>query len=171
MSDPSNTVTVTTPPAPSTIVLNPTDDATVRESRPDRNYGDDSVIEVDLSSRKDGLLRFDVAGIGGQAVTRVTLRAYVMDSSSYPGDVHATSTADWDEATVTWALAPAAAGATYTTTDPADVGTWVEWDLTGVLIADGVLGLRLDSISSNGVDYASIQDPAGNYPELVIELE
>lgn len=169
-SVPSNTVVVTLPPAPSTLVVTPSGDATVREGRPDRNYGDDPVIEVDLSSRKDGLLRFDVAGVGGQSVTSVKFRTYVMDSSGYPGDVHMTTVTDWDEGSVTWNLAPAADGATFLTTDEAERGTWVEWDLTGAVVADGVLSLRLDSTSSNGVDYASVQDPAGNYPELVIEF-
>ena len=169
VSGPSNTLNVTTPAVPSTLTFTPTDDASIKESRPTRNYGAEPDLWVDASSRKDTLLRFAVSGLGGATVTRVRLRLYVTDSSSSGGTVFQTLAATWSEATVTWDTAPATAAA-LGVLGAVVAGSWVELDLTGLITADGLLSFRLTSTNANGADYASQEHPSGFAPQLVVDL-
>ncbi|MEA2002999.1 MAG: PQQ-dependent sugar dehydrogenase [Actinomycetota bacterium] len=169
-SDPSSTETVTTPSLPSTIVFNPTDDATIRENRPDRNLGAEDVVEVDGRPVKAGLIRFDVSGVGAGTVVSATLRLYVTNSSSSGGTFVAMTDTNWSEATVTWANAPLGDGGTVAVLGRVARNAWIEVDITGAVIGDGAFSLRIASTVSNGVDYSSKEHASGNAPELVLEL-
>lgn len=169
-SDPSNTETVTTPSPPSTLSFAPTDDATIRENRPDRNLGADDVVEADNSPVKHSLIRFDVAGVGGGTITSATLRLYVVDSSSYGGTFVGMTDSNWSESTVTWANAPLGDGGTVATLGKVSRNAWIEVDVTAAVLGDGPFSLRIASIVKNGVDYTSKEHASGNAPELVIEL-
>ena len=170
LSGSSNTLNVTTPAQPSELLLVPTDDATIRENRPDRNLGSDSTIEVDASSKKDTLMRFDVTGIGAATVTNAKLRLYVDNGSSSGGDWTSTINVDWSENTVTWNTAPAADGLSLGSLGTVSPGTWIEFDVTALITEDGVVSIRGSSSNPNGADYVSKEGPAGFTPELVITL-
>jgi chitodextrinase len=169
VSDPSNTLNLTTPAIPSTLDFIPTDDASIKESKPTRNYGADPDLWVDGSSVKQTLLRFNITGVGTAPITRVRLRLFVTDSSSTGGDVFAALGSGWSEDTVTWATAPGI-GAFFGALGPAVVGTWVELDVTGLVTGDGPVSLRITSTNSNGADYASTEHPTGFAPELIVDL-
>lgn len=151
-----------------TLTFTPTDDATVREDRPDRQLGLDEAIEADASPPKDALLRFAVDGLAGRGVSTATLRLFVTNSSPDGGTVGLVSDSNWDEQTVTWNNAPAADGGVVTQVGDVDSGLWVDVDVTSAVTGDGPVSLRISSGSANGVDYASLQDPAGNVPELTV---
>ena len=169
LSAPSDTVTVTTPPPPMSMTFTPTDDATIREVRPDRNYNRDT-FEADNRPVKHGLLRFQVTGVGSQPIAKVTLRLFVTDSSSYGGTFTAMTDPNWNETTVTWNNAPLGDGGTVAIVNDVSRDTWIEIDLTGAIAGDGPVSWRISSILNNGVDYASKEHASGNTPELVIEL-
>ncbi|UCH24518.1 MAG: PQQ-dependent sugar dehydrogenase, partial [Trueperaceae bacterium] len=150
------------------LTFNPTDDATIRESRPDRNYGLEANVEVDLNSRKDALWRFEVSGTGGSVASAV-LRLYATDGSSYGGDFFKTTDTFWSEATVTWSTAPAGDGGLLGSLGQVDAGNWYEVDVSSLVTGDGVVSIRASSSSNNGVDYASKEE--GSFvPELVVTL-
>src|SRR5919206_518792 len=73
-SDPSNTATLTTPPAPTTQTLTPDADAQVREAFPSTAYGATSSLRIDGGTDPDvqSLLRFSVSGASA-GVTKATL--------------------------------------------------------------------------------------------------
>ena len=167
-SDPSDPVQVTTPPGPPVFVVAPSDDATVKESRPTSTYGTSQVLEVDASSRKDILLRFDVTGVGGASVTSATLRLYAVDSSSVGGALAIVPDTDWDQDAVTWSTAPAGTGGALGSLGPVSAGSWYEVDVSALVTGDGPVSLRISSTSSNGADYASTEHSNGNAPELVV---
>lgn len=166
-SDPSNTVDVTTPAAPTEVVVDVAEDATVRESRPNRNYGDDAEVDVDASSRKDGLLKFAVPDFGGQTLQRATLRLFVTNSSSTGGTFAVTDTS-WSEGTVTWDGAPDAGGVIGSLGDVSS-GTWVELDVTAAVTSGVGLSLRASSTSSNGAAYQS-KEGGPNSAQLVLQF-
>ena len=157
--------------APTTLTFVPVDDATIRESRPTRNYGSSSVLEVDASSRKDVLLGFDVTGVASATITSVTLRLYNVDSSSSGGDFAIVTDTSWTEGTVTWANAPAADGGTLGSLGSVSSGNWYELDVTPLVTGDGPVSIRISSTNSNGADYSSKEHSNGNAPELVIVTE
>jgi glucose/arabinose dehydrogenase/PKD repeat protein len=154
----------------STLVFNPTDDATIRLDRPDRQIGLDAAIEVDASPEKDTLLRFDIAGLEGREVASATLRMFVTNSSPDGGAIRLATDSAWDEETVTWNTAPAGAGSVIAQIGDVDSGLWAEVDVSAAVAVDGVVTLRITSGSANGADYASLQDPGGNVPELIVAV-
>lgn len=166
-----NTVNVTTPAGSGSgsgpITLAPSDDATISESQVSANFGGSQSLEVDASSRKDSLLRFQVAGIGSASVTSATLRLYAIDGSSSGGNLAAMTSAGWDENSVTWQNAPAA-GAAVGSLGGVSPGTWYEIDVTQRVTGDGPVSFRMSSTSSNGADYAARGHSTGNAPQLVI---
>ena len=151
-----------------TLTFSPTDDATIRSDRPDRQLGLDDVIEADASPVKNALLRFDVAGLAGRTVSTATMRLFVTNSSPNGGEIGLVTEDGWDEQTVTWNTAPAANGGVVGQIGDVDSGMWIDVDVTPAVSADGPVNLRISSDSSNGVDYSSLQDPAGNTPELIV---
>jgi len=170
VSGPSNTLDVTTPPAPSVLTFTPTDDAYIKESSPTSNYNG-STINVDASSKKDGLLRFNVSGIGAQSIASVTLRLYVVDSSPIGGEFYKMTDTNWSEATVTWSTAPLGDGGLLASLGEVFSGNWYEIDLTPLVTGNGIVSLRITSTDSNGVDYASKENANGFAPELIIVLQ
>jgi len=170
LSDASNTVNVTTPVQPSILTLIPSADATIKEGS-SQPRGTTIRLEVDLSSRKDLLLRYDVSGIGTASIVSATLRLYNIDKSSHGGDFFAMSDTNWSETSVIWDNAPPADGALLgSLPGGVDANTWYEIDVTSLVTGDGPVSIRGSSPSTNGADYASREHPGGNAPELVIVL-
>ena len=153
---------------PDTLTFPPAHDATIRPDRPDRQLGLDVVIEADSSPIKNALIQFDVAGLSGREIASATMRLYVTNSSPDGGSVGLVSDSNWDEQTVTWNTAPPVDGPTVAQIGDVNSGTWVDVDVTAGIAGDGPVTFRISSGSSNGVDYASRQDPAGNIPELIV---
>ncbi len=169
----SNTINVTTPPSSSGLTFTPTDDATIRESNPNSNFGSRANLEVDASSRKDILLRFDVSGLGSSSISNVILRLYATDESPLGGDfIEITATSgSWDEDTVTWSNAPAGDGISLGSLGRVTAGNWYELDVTPLVNGDGAVSIRVSSSNSNGADYASKENSNGNAPELIVTTD
>lgn len=161
--------TATPTPALQVLTFTPSDDATIREKGKNRNYGSTDSLEVDLKSRKDFLLRFDVSGIGSATITGVTLRLFAIDSSSKGGDFHVTDT-NWNEDTVAWRTAPPP-GVLLGSLGDVESGSWYELDVTPLVTGDGPASLRVSSTNSNGADYSSKENSDGNMPALIIFLQ
>ncbi len=168
-SAPSNMLELTTLPPPPALTFTPTDDAYIRESTPATNYNL-STIQIDADARMDGLVKFNVTGIGASSVASVSLRMFVMDSSSVGGEFFKMNDTSWSEDTVTWETAPPADGGSLGSLGPVVAGDWVEIDVTPLVPSDGAVSLRIISSDNNGVDYASKEHPNGNAPELIVVL-
>ncbi len=155
------------------LTFTPTDDATIRESSPNHNYGNSANIEADGSPRKDALLRFNVNGVGTASVNTATLRLYATDGSNLGGDfVEITTTSgSWDEGTVTWNNAPAGNGISLGSLGKVSPGNWYELNVTPLVNGDGPVSIRISSSSSNGADYASKENSNGNASELLITTD
>jgi parallel beta-helix repeat protein len=169
-SGPSNSVTVTTPAAVTTLTFTPSADAYVRPDQPTSNFGNASSIQVDNSPVKNFLLKFTVSGVGGRPITSAKLRLYCVDPSDRGGDFHplADPNAVWSEQTVTWNNAPAASSATTASMGGVTAGTWYEVDVSSFVTGDGTYSLRTTTPSSNGADYSSKE--GANPPQLVLTL-
>jgi parallel beta-helix repeat protein len=166
----SDPLFVITPVLPPVLTLTPTDDATVRERSPSSNFGTNSGLEVDASSVKDTLLRFNVSGIETTSVASVTLRLFAIDSSSVGGQFFIVTDTNWSENTVTWNSAPPGDGGFLGELDAVSSGMWYELDVTPLVMEDGPVSIRISSTNSNGADYSSKENANGNAPELIIEL-
>ena len=167
----SSVVTATTPPPNQVITLtSPIDDAHVQAAAPTANAGAGPDLEVDGSPVMDGLLKFNVSGVGTREVLDARLRLHATDSSGMGGAFYATASNSWSEGTVTWNSAPAISGAELDSLASVNAGTWYEVDVTKAVKGDGPVSLRFNSTSSNGADYVSSEGTAGLAPQLRITV-
>ena len=164
----SNTATVTTPAPSGQLTFAPTDDAYIRSDTPASNFGQATTVQTDGSPVKNFLIRFAVNGIGTRTVSSATLRLYCVDPSDAGGTFRPTATSSWNEASVTWANAPAALNAPTATLGSVTTGTWVTVDVKPFVTGDGVVSFRVSSSSSNGADYTSSEGAAGFTPQLTV---
>ena len=158
--------------AAASVTFAPSDDATLRVTRPTTNYGARTSLEADASSRKDALLRFDVSGVGSSGVTSAVLRLYNIDSSSTGGTFTEVSDSGWSEDVVTWANSPPGDGVVLGSLGRVSSGNPYEVDVTALVTGDGPVRIRISSSSSNGADYASKEhNNAAWRPTLVVTVD
>lgn len=167
-SAPSAAASATTPGADE-IMVEPSDDATIRSKYPDSTYGARTYLETDNSPVEHFLLKFPVSGVGDKPVRSATLRLHATNPSAAGGDLRVVDDATWSEQTVTWASAPPGAVTPVASLGAVAVGNWYEVDVTSLVSGDGPLNLRVTSTSSDGADYSSTEGAAGLAPQLRIK--
>jgi chitodextrinase len=168
----SNTASVTTPapsPPTQTLSLSLSDDATIAQSTPTTNFGNNAQVKSDASPEQHGLYKFTVAGVGTKRVTSAKLRLYVADGSDQGGKLYRLTSSNWSQSTVTYATRPRVyTGFPITTIGATTAGSWVEVDLTSLITGNGPYGLQLTTPSSNTAGYASRE--TATKPVLVVEV-
>jgi len=162
-SPPSNPAIVVMPRG---MVLNPIDDAYIRQDRPDLNFGSSTRLNIDNKPVTNFLAKFTVTGIGGNTIQAARLRLFNVDGSNMGGAFYAALSNNWSEATVTWNNAPAAGPSLLASLGPVSNGNWYEVDITPLITGDVTVTLRVTSTSSNGAGYSSSE--GSNPPQLLI---
>lgn len=144
------------------LVLNPTQDATVKASYPTSNYGLRDVLQIDGNSVKTTYMKFDLGAVS--EVSAAVLRINVTDPSSGVQYIHEAAHNQWSEAGLTYNSQPGMAGL-ITTINSADRGG-LSIDLTDFIRArlGGVVTLVLSSSDKNGLYFESRESTAP--PEL-----
>ncbi|MDT4910836.1 MAG: acid phosphatase type 7, partial [Pseudonocardiales bacterium] len=168
-------VSVTTPGGGGSgpLAFAPTDDATVDASQPTVNFGTASRLTVDNSPVNYSLLKFNVTGTAGCAISSVKLRLTVgsttNDNSPYGGDLYGTSNT-WSESNVTFNTAPAAVGSKVSSVASAvALNTTYLFDAAPLVTGDGSIGMLIKSTSSDGARYYSKESgTATQAPQLQI---
>ena len=151
-------------------VFAPVADAQVLQGRPGTNFGRAGVLTVGGGRGEvaESYLRFVVGGLDGP-VTNATLRLFVpttRGAASANGPAVFRAGNRWGETTITWERRPPR------TTGAADdkgaiaAGTWVEYDVTRLIGADGAYTFVLASAARDGTVFASGE--TATPPELVV---
>ncbi len=125
-----------------TLVLEPTDDATISEVSPNSNAGTSE--SIDIRSRiysswleLDGLIKFNLSALPSNVTIQyASLQMYYFHNSDGNPSGHQVNayriTSDWDEETVTWNTRPSYdPEPSSSTIVPSTINTWVFWNLTG----------------------------------------
>jgi chitodextrinase len=168
ISEPSNTVAVTTSAGDRTVTLNPSADTYVLKDSPTSNFGTQTSLQVDNSPVKHTLMKFDISGIGPGAVVGAKLRIHITNGSDRGGDFFQTGSS-WTETGVNFNNAPAP-GAPVGTLGPVTSGLWYEVPLTGLSFAGPALSLKVTSISGDGTAYDSREAAASLRPQLILTI-
>jgi len=158
-----------TTPGVDEIVIQPSDDATIRSDYPDSTFGARTYLETDNSPVKHFLLTFPIAGIGDKPVQSATLRLHATNPSAVGGNLRVVDGTTWTEQIVTWTNAPPAGATPVGSLGAVAAGSWYEVDVTSLVNGDGPLSLRVTSTSSDGADYSSTEGAAGLAPQLRIK--
>jgi hypothetical protein len=167
------TVTVTLP----TFNFLPIDDASVYSNDPSANFGPEQTLLLRGHKNQTihAYIKFEVNGLDG-IVTSVKLRFFSNKDSNSTVPVYLvsnnyqTSGLPWEEDSLTWETAPEMSGTPIFTLDTSGGGTWVEFDLTGAIEADGVYSFGLLTSARNWVIYNS-KEADENHPTLVVTFQ
>ena len=155
----------TTPSAACSLTFVPIADSYVDASQPAANFGTSTQVRVDGSPVISGYLKFDVQVAG--PISRATLRIFANSNHSLGFSVRPVDDTSWGETAITSANAPAY-GAIAGSSGPLTSGTWVDVDVTSLVVANGQRSLALTTTSSTAISLASRQSGA-NAPQLIIE--
>jgi hypothetical protein len=158
----SNAVIVTTV-APATVTLNPVADAYVYDAQPDANFGSNAALRTDSSPVLRSYLRFEVQGVAG--AQSVLLRVFAETGNTQGIELHPVTDTSWTESGITFNNAPAI-GAPIASSGPITAGSWVTFDVTGVVTGDGSVSFAITSPSSTATRLSSRS--GANKPELVL---
>ncbi len=132
------------------------------------NYGAKAALSVDGENRseaKRAYLKFVVSGVG--AVKKATLRIFITGSSKNGPALYLT-TNSWSENLLNWSNQPALIGAAIEDKGAVSAGTWVQYNVTNSVAADGTYSFAVVPTSDDSVFFSS-REAASNRPELLLE--
>jgi hypothetical protein len=174
---PTNTPTMTlTPtqtltPTPTTaggspLVFVAQADAHVRQAKPTSNFGTAITVSIDGDANAiyEGYFQFTVTGVTGPVQSAV-LRVFASDSTVDGPAVTAVDNT-WTETGITWNTKPAPITGVIANVGSTTGGTWVEYDVTLVVIGDGVYSFALSPENADGVTLSSREGTQP--PQLVV---
>ncbi|GIW03951.1 MAG: hypothetical protein KatS3mg059_0571 [Thermomicrobiales bacterium] len=165
--------TATAPQTLVTLEFRPEADAWVTEDEPDDNFGDSPDLIVDGVGDPviESYLRFRVQGIRG-SVERALLRVRTR-STTWAGSVNGpavfTAGNSWTERGITWENRPPVTSGMIDNVGAVEIGTWVTYDVTVAISADGTYTFLLAADSSDGVKFSSRE--GSSPPRLLVTLD
>ena len=159
------TATSESPGAP--LLLNAEADAQVKESSPDKNYGQDIELRADGAgdSGIESFIRFTVNEVP-DSIQSARLRLFVTDNGTRDGPAIYVTDNAWDESTIAWSNRPAPTGDALDNKARLDSNSWVEYDVTSVVTGSGTFSFVLVADSSDGVIFFSRE--GSQPPQLVL---
>src|SRR5215212_3011450 len=166
------TVSVTTPGSGATLTFSPAEDATIDATQPSLNFGTDTRLATDSSPINSALLKFNVTGTAGCAISSAKLRLTVGgdtdNKSAYGGDIYGAANT-WNESTVTWNTAPSAGTKAGSVTTPTALNTSYLFDVKPLITGDGTVTMMLKTASTDGARYYSKEGgSAAQDPQLQV---
>jgi chitodextrinase len=167
-SSKSGPAAVTTQSLATSLTFGPVADTYVSASSPTSNYGTATTLRTDGSPDLHGYLRFNVQGIAGRTISKVTLKLYANSSSNQGIQILAVSDNSWIETAVNYNTAPAL-GSALNAPAPFPTGAYVSFDITGYITADGVYNLGFLTPSSTAISLQS-REASSNNPQLILEF-
>ncbi len=158
---------------PCTPTASVVEDARVESSNANTNYGTNTLLEVDSSSRKDAFLKIQVAGTQG-TVTSASLKLTVSTASgagSNSGGRIQTASCSWLENTITYNNSRSLiTGTPEQNKGTVNKGDMVTFDLSNWISGDGTYCFVLTTSSSDSVKYVSSEGGA-NGPQVMLTAD
>ncbi len=151
-------------PEPTVIALRPTDDAFVKSTLPNRNFGNLATLETDADPRKVILMKFDLTGIGSIATAKLRLAA--TDGSPEGGVVYGSDSSSWSESTVTYRSRPRWGTSPGPAFGAVVAGSNYEVDVTPLVAQGGQVTLFVLTSSTDQADFSS--DEGAFPPQLIV---
>jgi len=154
---------------PPTVSFTAVADARVKQESPTSNYGTSIKLDVDGSSGKqvESYLRFNVSGVSG-SVQRATLRLYATTNGTTNGPAVYAAGNTWTETGITWNNRPALVSGASDNRGAISPNTWVEFDVTPLVIGNASYSFALVGDSSDGVEFSSREGSAP--PQLIVTV-
>ena len=145
-------------------------DVRVQESAPGSNYAGRGLWTGGATGfRMESYLRFRVSGVKGGTIEGAKLRVRSYEGTQ-DGPALYEATDGWSEQGLTWANRPASVGPQLGDAGALDPGSWVEYDVSGVVTGEGVYSFMLRSGPTPETSKFDAWEGAYQ-PELVLRVE
>ncbi len=155
------------PPASTgTAALAPVADAYVYSLQPAINFGSHVALRTDGSPLMRSFLRFDV--VGRSAAHKMVLRVYAETANIQGFDLRTVADNSWTEGGITYSNQPAI-GPVVSSSGPVAAGSWITFDVTSAVTADGPVSFALTSESPTATRFSSRE--GANPAQLVIQTD
>ncbi|HMB24199.1 MAG: DNRLRE domain-containing protein [Chloroflexota bacterium] len=153
----------------STLIFRAQADARVEERHPDTNTGTSDYLEVVQGNKRseESYIRFNISGIS-DVVQSARLRLYSTTDSSQDGPALYASDNTWVEKELTWNNRPKHLGSVIDDKGLTKRYSWIDYDVTSLITANGVYSFALVGESNDGVRFSSRE--SSNGPQLIITL-
>ncbi len=146
----------------------PQADAYVNSAYPTTNYGTLTSLRVDASPTINSYVRFAVSGLNGASITAAQLRFYMNTGSSSGMKLLSVADNTWSETGITYSNAPPL-GATLGSVASVSGGTWVSFDVSSYVTAEGTYSFGVMTPGSTAISFAA-RESGANAPQLVLTL-
>jgi hypothetical protein len=145
-------------------------DARVVQASPTTNYGTSTNIQADgdAGAAQTSFIRFNVSGISG-TIQNVKLRVYCTTNGTANGPASYLADSNWVESGtggVTWDTQPALLSGASDNKATIPTDSWVEYDVTALVNANGTYTFALVADGNDGVTFSSREGI--NAPQLVV---
>jgi acid phosphatase type 7 len=153
----------------STLTFTAEADARVQEANRSTNYGTATTLQVNGLNNPDieSYIRFSVSGITG-TIQSARLRVYVTTNGSANGPAVYGAGNAWTETDITWNSRPARTTSALDNKSSIRTSTWVEYNVSALVTANGTYTLVLVADSSDGSTFSSRE--GSRPPELIVTL-
>jgi acid phosphatase type 7 len=163
-----------TPGPSSTLTFTTVADARVAQLNPSTNYGTATALQADGNSGEMQIsyIRFNVSGTAGAVIQSVKLRVFCTTNGTVNGPAVYLANNNWVESGtggVTWNTRLALISGAADNKGAFGTSTWVEYDVTSLIIANGTYTLALVADNTDGVTFSSRE--GSRPPQLVVNLE
>ncbi len=159
-------VTSQSPPPPSST-FTPDADTYVNASSPTTNFGTTTTLRLDASPDLHSYIRFNVQGTNGRPVVQARLRVFTNNSSTPGIQIWGVSDTGWGEKTMVYSNAPAL-GSVLSSSGAVSANSWVTFDVTSYITADGAYSFGITTPSSTAMSVAS-RESGANAPQLILD--
>jgi hypothetical protein len=150
----SSPAAVTTPALPTSLTFAVGADTYVNSGSPTSNYGTATVWRVDGSPDLHAYLKFTIQGTGGAQIQHAYLHVFANTSSSTGVNLLTVADNTWSENTVTYNTAPAL-GTLLGASGSYPSGTWITFDVTSYVIAEGTYSFGVTTLGSTQLSFAA----------------
>jgi hypothetical protein len=170
----TSTPSPTNIPGPgSTLTFITVADARVAQLNPATNYGTATTLQADGNTGETQIsyIRFTVNGAAG-SIQSVKLRVFCTTNGTTNGPAAYLAHNNWVESGtggINWNNRPALISGAADNKTAFGANSWVEYDVTSLVVADGTYTLALVADSTDGVVFSSREGT--NPPQLVVNLQ
>ena len=167
--------TTTDLPGPgSTLTFITIADARVAQLNPTTNYGTATTLQADANSGETQIsyIRFTVSGTTGSSIQSVKLRVFCTTNGTTNGPAVYLANNNWVESGtggVNWNNRPSLISGASDNKAAFGANSWVEYDVTSLVVGNGTYTLALVADSTDGVVFSSREGTRS--PELVVNLQ
>ncbi len=165
----STATATTTPSSGNALTFTTVADARVVQGSPTTNYGTATNIQADgdAGAAQTSFIRFNVSGMSG-TIQNVKLRVYCTTNGTANGPASYLADSNWIESGtggVTWNTQPPLLSSASDNKATIATDSWVEYDVTALVTADGTYTFALVADGNDGVTFSSRE--GGMAPQLV----